>query len=106
MDARNLGQIVIRDNAANIRTDRHWLSGTIKVEGRPESRRVALFLRDPLTPVAVTRGKADGTYVFRGIPEYPERSLKAVCYDDDLQRYNAQVCDFLTQGQEPAAREQ
>lgn len=102
MEALDLGLVVVRPPLP--RTDRHWLSGTVRVDGVPAGRRVALFQRVPLTLIAVTRSRTDGTYEFKGLPEYPERSLKAVAYDDDLQKYNAQVCDFLTQGLQPAAR--
>lgn len=97
MDAIDCGAIVV--SPAGRRTDRHVLAGTVLAEGVASGqRRVALFLRWPLTLVAVTRSKRDGSFRFSGLPEYPERSLKIVAYDDDQPAvYNAEVADHLTQ---------
>lgn len=84
------------------RTDRHFLGGTVKDDGTPVSRRLALFSRTTLQCLAVTRSRRDGTYEFRGIPEYPEKSLFIVAFDDEHEgTHNAECADFLTQIEEP-----
>lgn len=80
------------------RTDRHILAGTVKDDGVPAARRLALFSRTTLECLAVTRSRKDGTYEFRGLPEYPERSLLIVAFDDEHDgTHNAECADFLTQ---------
>lgn len=84
------------------RTDRHILSGVIKDDGVPVARRVALLKRNTLELVAVTRSRSDGTYQFRGLPEYPARSLLIVGLDDEHEgRHNAECLDFVTQIADP-----
>ena len=101
MDAIDCGQIVVRPNTAG-RPDRHFLGGTVKDDGAPVSRRLGLFARAGLTLIAVTRSRRDGTYEFRGIPEYPAKSLFIVAFDDEHEgTHNAEVADFLTQIEEP-----
>lgn len=96
MDAIDCGQIVVRFPSP--RTDRHFLGGTVKDDGTPVSRRLALLRRDTLELIAVTRSRKNGTYEFRGIPEYPERSLLIVAFDDEHEgTHNAECADFLTQ---------
>ena len=88
MDAIDCGAIVV--SPAGRRRDRHVLAGTVLAEGVASGQRRTL--------VAVTRSKRDGSFRFSGLPEYPERSLKIVAYDDDQPAvYNAELADHLTQ---------
>ena len=90
--------LLVGEGAFPARTDRHILSGVIKDDGVPVARRVALLTRDTLDLVAVTRSRPDGTYQFRGLPEYPARSLLIVWLDDEHEgRHNAECLDFVTQ---------
>lgn len=79
------------------RDDRWMMGGTVTVNGNPASRRVAVFNRNTLQLVGVTRSLVDGTWRLNGMNEYPERSLFAVAFDDEQQKYNAEIADFLTQ---------
>lgn len=101
---------IARPGSLPAHTGRHYLSGTVKIDGTPGSRRVALFSRSSLDCIAVTRSRRDGSYSFSGLPEYPERDLFAVAFDDDSldnpARYNAQCNDLLTQIQYPAVEQQ
>lgn len=82
---------------SDARTDRHILSGVIKVNGLPAKKRVAVFHRTTLNRVAVTNSSSsDGTWQISGITEYPEQSLLVVAFDDSGE-YNAEVADFVSQ---------
>ena len=94
METIDLGQIIIK--RATRRTG-PYLSGTVTVDGAPGVRRVALFDRRTMALIATTRSRPDGTYEFYGLPEYPQRTLLAIAFDDKEQKYNAEIADFLTQ---------
>lgn len=88
--------IVFAAEAFPARTDRHALAGTVTVDGAAASRRVAVFRRSTLEQVAVTLSDPDGTWTISGIPQYEERDLFVVAFDD-AGTHNAEIADFISQ---------
>jgi len=75
----------------------HYISGAVSIGGVPASmRRVALIRRDTLELLAVTDSHEDGSVVFQGIPECPERSLLMIAMDVKDGDRNAYAADFLS----------
>ena len=81
------------------RTDRHRLAGAVTVDGNPAQKRVLVFDRISLELLAATySAPATGAWELYGLPEYAEGSLLVVAFDDSGQ-YNAEVADYVSQGQ-------
>ena len=79
------------------RTDRHRLAGTVTVDGNPAQKRVMVFNRISLELIAATySAPATGAWELYGLPEYVERSLLVLAFDD-TGTYNAEVADYVSQ---------
>ena len=79
------------------RTDRHRLAGTVTVDGNPAQKRVIVFNRISLELIAATySAPATGAWELSGMPEYAERSLLVLAFDD-TGTYNAEVADYVSQ---------
>ncbi len=87
---------ILFDNG-QLRTDRHRLAGTVTIDGSPGKRMVVVYDRRFLTIVAATLSDPlTGAWEIHGLPEYPERSLLVVAYDN-TGNYNAEVADYISQ---------
>ena len=75
---------------------RHLLAGTVSVDGKPGKRLISVFDRRNMTWLASTYSLADGTWRISGLPEYPERSLLVIAFDN-TGAYNAEAADYITQ---------
>lgn len=79
------------------RTDRHFFSGTVTLQGLPRPlQRLALLDRETLDVLAWTRSLADGSYTFSGLPQYEPESLLVLCFDDDAE-CEALARDYVSQ---------
>lgn len=79
-----------------LRTDRHRLAGSVKIDGVLGPRLVVIIDRLTFVLVAATWSRPDGSWQIYGIPEYPERRLLAVALDH-TGNYNADVADYISQ---------
>jgi len=69
------------------------------VDGSPAKKRVLVFLRDSFTVVFATLSdQATGAWEAVGLPEYAEGALVVIAFDD-AGTYNAEVADYVSQGQ-------
>ena len=81
------------------RTDRHRLAGTVTVDGSPASKRVLVVNRVSLEVLAATiSDQVSGAWELAGLAEHAEGSLLVLAFDDSGQ-YNAEVTDYVSQGQ-------
>lgn len=87
----------IRHGAANTRTDRHRLAGTVTVDGQPASRLVCVF--DRMTMVLLAAKWSDstaGAWEIAGLPEYPEGGILVIASGHPATE-NAEVFDSVSQ---------
>ena len=76
---------------------RHRLAGPVTVDGQPARRIVVVFDRRTFAYVgATTSDPVTGAWEMTGLPEYPERALLVVAFDD-TGNYNAEVADYISQ---------
>ena len=79
------------------RTDRHYFSGTVTLQGVPRPlQRMALLNRESLAVLAWARSRADGSYIFSGLPEYDPETLLVLCLDDEAE-CEALAHDYVSQ---------
>lgn len=78
------------------RIDRHYLSGTVTVEGVGASRPVAVFNRTDFTLLGVTISGANGDWKVWGVPEVGEGDVLVVTLAEDLS-LNAVCADHVSQ---------
>lgn len=80
-----------------VRTGRHRIAGTVKVDGLPAKRYVVVIDRRSLSYLAATiSDPVSGEWELSGLPEYPERALLVMALDT-TGNYNAEVADYITQ---------
>ena len=81
------------------RTDRHMLGGTVTVDGSPAEKRIYVYSRSSMSLVAATwSSRTNGAWKVFGLPEYAEGALLVLSVDD-TGTYNAEVADYVSQGQ-------
>lgn len=79
------------------RTDRHRLAGTVTVDGLPAQKRILVIDRNTFAIYAQTLSNpVTGAWEVYGLPQYPERSLLVLAFDD-TGNYNAEVADQVSQ---------
>ena len=86
--------------ASNLRrTDRHRLAGVVTVDGAPAKKRVVVCARETMGVVAACwSDPSTGAWELYGLPEYAEGALLVLSVDD-TGTYNAEVADYVSQGQ-------
>lgn len=76
---------------------RHKLAGVVKVDGTPASRLVVVLDRRTCTFLAATTSNpSTGAWEIIGLPEYPERVLVVLAFDN-TEAFNAEIADYITQ---------
>jgi dipeptidyl aminopeptidase/acylaminoacyl peptidase len=88
---------VIVSGSVPKRTDKHYLDGTVKVNGVPGKKRILVVDRATMTYVASTFSDATtGEWRISGIEEFPAEKLLVLAFDDSG-TFNAEVADFVSQ---------
>ena len=86
--------------APSPRIDRHRLAGSVTVDGSPTQKQIAVFDRVSFELLATCYSDpTTGDWELFGMYEYPEKSLLVVALDNS-ETYNAEVADYVSQGQD------
>lgn len=89
---------ILRLGDYSLRQDRHILSGVVEVNEVPTKRLIIVFDRLTKTFIASTLSDpTTGFWEIKNIPEYPERSLFVVAFDDTGE-FNSIMYDYISQG--------